>query len=152
MKKGITPVIAIILLLMVTIAMIGFAFIWFSGIMGTITNTTGTQMTEEQRQMAINVVFLEAYSTFNTTGQDKYNITTSFRNSGTQTIKADELVITIQDTTADSRLDSYTYPNAIAASESVMGLDLVVNCEVNHTIELTASLPGPNGDVTTFTC
>jgi len=30
MKKGITPVIAIILLLLLTISMVGFAFVWFN--------------------------------------------------------------------------------------------------------------------------
>jgi len=50
--KGITPVIAIILLLMITIALIGFAFVWFTSVTGTLANQTGTQLTEKQRQMA----------------------------------------------------------------------------------------------------
>jgi len=51
--KGITPVIAIVLLLMITIALIGFAYVWFNrmalGLGGTIerqSNQTMTQMGE----------------------------------------------------------------------------------------------------------
>lgn len=43
--KGITPVVAIILLLLITISMVGFAFVWFTRI-GELT----TQQTEEQLQ------------------------------------------------------------------------------------------------------
>jgi len=49
--KGITPVIAIILLLMITIALIGFAFVWFTSISATLTNQTSQQLTEQQRKM-----------------------------------------------------------------------------------------------------
>ena len=52
--KGITPVIAIVLLLMITIALIGFAYVWFNrmalGLTGNIeqqTNRTTTQMGEK---------------------------------------------------------------------------------------------------------
>jgi flagellin-like protein len=34
--KGITPVVAIILLLMITISMVGFAFVWFSRMIETV--------------------------------------------------------------------------------------------------------------------
>ncbi|MBI5061800.1 MAG: hypothetical protein HZB67_05825 [Candidatus Aenigmarchaeota archaeon] len=41
-KKGITPVISIVLLLMITIALIGFAFVWFTKIWN-IAAESGTQ-------------------------------------------------------------------------------------------------------------
>ncbi len=43
--KGITPVIAIILLLLITISMVGFAFVWFTRV-----SELATQQTQEQLQ------------------------------------------------------------------------------------------------------
>jgi len=43
--KGITPVVAIILLLLITISMVGFAFVWFTRV-GELT----TQQTQQQLQ------------------------------------------------------------------------------------------------------
>ncbi len=42
--KGVTPVIAVILLLLITIAMAGFAFIFFTRIMGAATNATEAEL------------------------------------------------------------------------------------------------------------
>lgn len=43
--KGITPVIAIILLLLITISMVGFAFVWFGRISTILTNQTESELT-----------------------------------------------------------------------------------------------------------
>jgi flagellin-like protein len=45
--KGITPVIAIILLLLITISMVGFAFVWFSRMAVGITNQTEEQIQQQ---------------------------------------------------------------------------------------------------------
>ena len=44
MQKGITPVIAVILLLLITISMVGFAFTWFSRVAQTATEQTEKQL------------------------------------------------------------------------------------------------------------
>jgi len=49
--KGITPVIAVILLLMITISLVGFAFIWFSGLTKSITNQTSEHLEQQMRAM-----------------------------------------------------------------------------------------------------
>ncbi|MFH1420914.1 MAG: archaellin/type IV pilin N-terminal domain-containing protein [Candidatus Aenigmatarchaeota archaeon] len=55
--KGITPVIATILLLMITIAMVGFAFVWFQNIWvdigGGVKNATDTQMSNMNMKIRI---------------------------------------------------------------------------------------------------
>jgi len=49
--KGITPVIAVILLLLITISMVGFAFVWFSRVAQTATEQTEKQLqTDLDRQ------------------------------------------------------------------------------------------------------
>src|SRR3990167_2206605 len=45
--KGITPVIAIVLLLMITIALVGFAFIWFQSTFQTTTSTASSQIDQQ---------------------------------------------------------------------------------------------------------
>lgn len=45
--KGITAVIAIILLLLITISMVGFAFVWFQRVAQISTDTATTQLTTQ---------------------------------------------------------------------------------------------------------
>ena len=47
MRKGITPVISVVLLLMITVALVGFAFVWFQGIWQNVADTTGTGITTQ---------------------------------------------------------------------------------------------------------
>ncbi|MCX6818693.1 MAG: hypothetical protein NT129_01700, partial [Candidatus Aenigmarchaeota archaeon] len=49
--KGITPVIATILLLLITISMVGFAFVWFSGMFGNIATSTENATNAQMMQM-----------------------------------------------------------------------------------------------------
>jgi flagellin-like protein len=55
--KGITPVIAIILLLLITISMVGFAFVWFQRVQSSMTNATETelqsQLSRQSQKIAI---------------------------------------------------------------------------------------------------
>ena len=48
--KGITPVIAIILLLLITISMVGFAFVWFQRVATTATGAADTQLQNQLNQ------------------------------------------------------------------------------------------------------
>lgn len=50
--KGITPVIAVILLMLITISMVGFAFVWFSRIAITAQNATEAQLQNVLNQQA----------------------------------------------------------------------------------------------------
>ncbi len=55
--KGITPVIAIILLLLITISMVGFAFVWFSRVTssagGQIENSTLAELRRQGQRISI---------------------------------------------------------------------------------------------------
>lgn len=82
--KGITPVIAVILLLLVTISMIAFAFVWF----GRVSTTAMNAVENSSNQM------------YNTAGKiitiDNIESATSkvtVRNIGTLTIAGSELVV-----------------------------------------------------------
>ncbi|MBI5347248.1 MAG: hypothetical protein HZB66_01415 [Candidatus Aenigmarchaeota archaeon] len=82
--KGITPVIAIVLLLMITIAMVGFAFVWFQGMWRTTSETTGSQITAQQEAMMKTIVI------------DNVACTTGkiyVRNTGSKEIAASEMSV-----------------------------------------------------------
>lgn len=85
--KGITPVIATILLLLITISMVGFAFVWFSR----VTTTAGTQIenqTLNQVNQAAKVIRIEALKT-------TAPATVSVRNSGTAVFPVSEISVFI---------------------------------------------------------
>ena len=59
--KGITPVIAIILLLLITISMVGFAFVWFQRVAQTATESTESQLQSQLSQQA-QKIRIESYA------------------------------------------------------------------------------------------
>lgn len=86
MKKGITPVIAIILLLLITISMVGFAFVWFSRVAQTATESTEkqlqTELNKQNKKIAVDNLQL---STATATG------CVTLRNVGSVNIPAGEI-------------------------------------------------------------
>jgi len=84
--KGITPVIAIILLLLITISMVGFAFVWFSRVTSSagaqIENSTLSQLRTQGQRISIENI--------NPSGA-----TVTVRNSGTVSIDQTELALYI---------------------------------------------------------
>ncbi len=52
MKKGISEVVAVILLLLITVAIVGFAYVFFQRLQSTATNATSTQLNSQISQEA----------------------------------------------------------------------------------------------------
>ncbi|MBI2579817.1 MAG: hypothetical protein HYW27_02855 [Candidatus Aenigmarchaeota archaeon] len=100
MKKGITPVIAIILLLLITISMVGFAFVWFSRVAQTATESTEkqlqTELNKQNKKIAVDNLQL---STATDTG------CVSLRNIGSVSIPAGEIKLYV-DGAAQSGCDT----------------------------------------------
>ena len=86
--KGITPVIAIILLLMITISMVGFAFVWFSRISTTLGESAEKAATTQTGMFG---------KTIRIENIDEQAAATviSVRNTGTQTILSTETSVYI---------------------------------------------------------
>ena len=96
MRKGITPIIAVVLLLLITISMVGFAFVWFGDIFQQVGESTKNQTLGQIRKqgqtikidMASNSsgiyirntgnykINLNQISVYNGTGQSLCNTTT----------------------------------------------------------------------------
>lgn len=98
--KGITPVIAIILLLLITVAMVGFAFVWFTRI-----STTAAERIENQTERLLSVKSLRIENAIGTT--------VDIRNTGDGTISAPEMAFYVNDIRTPATCPSIA-PNAVA--------------------------------------
>ena len=91
--KGITPVIATILLLFITITMVGFAFVWFSRIGDIVANETTSSTQEMLRQQGTKALI----DTIDRTGNRIY-----IKNTGSWPIKTSEMNVYLNGVTLTS--------------------------------------------------
>ncbi len=84
MRKGITPVVAIILLLLMTIAAAGAAYIWVTRLQGTLEETSGGGISDTQRRTNTRLSIENIYN-------ESTYITAVLRNIGTYDLVADDL-------------------------------------------------------------
>ena len=98
-SKGITPVIAIILLMMITIAMVGFTYIWMKRVFSSAANSTSSSLNEQQKAMGQKVTIIKAS---NSTGS------ITIRNSGTYSIDTNKLVVFVNGATVSCSWDKST--------------------------------------------
>ncbi|MCX6815558.1 MAG: type IV pilin [Candidatus Aenigmarchaeota archaeon] len=89
MKKGITPVIAVILLLLITIAMVGFAFVWFGRVMQSAGNSTEQSMNALTSQQAKRI-------SIDNVNNATWQVTV--RNIGSQVIQTSDLAVYVDNT------------------------------------------------------
>ncbi len=82
--KGITPVIAIILVLLITISMVGFSFVWFSRISELAADQTQSQL-QAQLDTQAQKIKIDATTT----------ATVSIRNSGSKSIALSKISVFI---------------------------------------------------------
>jgi flagellin-like protein len=81
-RKGITPIISVILLLMMVIAIAGIAYTWLQGMQESIQTSTENTSTELLRAMNVNLR-MEGY-TYNCSGSAS-NVSFFVRNAGSET-------------------------------------------------------------------
>lgn len=117
--KGITPVIAIILLLLITISMVGFAFVWFSRMTVGITNQTGEQI-QQQIAAASKKVSIDSVTTANIW----------IRNIGTATIPIGEIGVYVNGAKVTCTWSGSISPGSVSACG--------VGCSAGGTVRATA--------------
>src|SRR3972149_4497179 len=101
MRKGITPIITVLLLLLIGVAMIGFAFAFFSNIFGTTKTETETALNQSLTALGKNVRIE------NVNGN---NIT--IRNMGTKAITPSDLAFFVENTQV-----SFSGPASLQSSQ-----------------------------------
>ena len=130
--KGITPVIAVILLLLITVSLVGFAFVWFTRV--ATTAATGIE-NQTSKLLATKSVRIENAKVSGTTT----NI--DLRNTGDVIINSGELAFYIEDGRV---VGSLGCPASIAPGSVVTCSPPAVQC--NATQRLRVSVPG-GGDI-----
>lgn len=125
--KGITPVIAIILLLLITISMVGFAFIWFQRVQGTITNETETQLNNQFNQQAQKISIDNAHLT-----------QVVIRNIGTATIQGSAISVYLGGVVQTSPCSGSVAPGATITCT-------ITSCSVGQAVKATS--PGNTDEV-----
>ncbi|MBI2578391.1 MAG: hypothetical protein HYW26_01640 [Candidatus Aenigmarchaeota archaeon] len=128
-QKGITPVIAIILLLLITISMVGFAFVWFTRVSQISSERTESQLTEQLTQQEKKIRIDNAKSN-----------TVTLRNIGTKDVASSELGFFVDDAQA-----SLTSGCATLTVGEVETCTISVSC-VAGTGKIKVTAPG-NQDV-----
>lgn len=122
--KGITPVIAIILLLLITISMVGFAFIWFQRVAQTATASSDTALQTQLNQQGQTARIDSVAGT-----------SVTIRNTGSQSIAAGAIVIFVNGTATTSG----NCPTvALASGASNTCASLVQVCSGLSTVKITA--------------
>ena len=128
MRKGITPVIAIILLVLIVVALGGVFAAWMSRSMGTLTKTGQEQITKtaEQLQKSISI--------------DEVSCTASgtiyLRNTGTVNITCSEINVYVDDVlqTITCNPDPVTSGSTTTINGSTSNLDLSGNPSIKVTV------------------
>lgn len=81
-KKGITPVIAIVLLLMMTVAAAGMAYVWIMSVQEDVTAVADEQLDDMKTSTSIRLDFEAVNNNTDTTDVRSGNMTITIRNSG----------------------------------------------------------------------
>ena len=115
--KGITPVIAIILLLLITISMVGFAFVWFTRVSELATQQTEDQLKKqlEQQSMKIRIDSVAKTSPMNVV----------IRNTGSTAIPVKSIVGFKNEVNIDCKDTGGT---KFSASSATLAVDAIVTC------------------------
>ncbi len=94
--KGVSAVIAVILLLMITVALAATSYVWFSSIFSTV--TTGGTAATEQSVATIQASYMIESAYYNATGYPASKIQVVIRNTGSSSINMTTAATYIGDT------------------------------------------------------
>ena len=133
--KGITPVIAIILLLLITISMVGFAFVWFQRVAQTATSGTESQLTNQLNTQSQTIAIDNVDDTNN-------NIT--LRHSGTVNMDTSQVSVYVAGAKVACAWDS---PGAWAA-KAFKSCTVVGGFACSGTTQIRATSPGGQDSTT----
>ncbi len=131
--KGITPVVAVILLLLITISMVGFSFVWFSRISEIATNQTQSQMQAQLDQQAQKVRIDSATTT-----------TASIRNVGSRSIALAQIAVFIDGGSRTCTWSPATDPLAVGSTATCTWSGAVC---ASGSSTIKASAPGNSDSV-----
>ena len=130
--KGITPVIAVILLLLITVSMAGFAFIFLQRSLESATSATGDQIQQQLTQQGQKVAIVTAVGS-----------TVTLRASGTQSITVGSVAVLVN----NSLTTSGNCPAVLQAAGAIFSCTSTVavcngNSDPTTRADIAVSAPG----------
>ncbi|MBS3056150.1 MAG: hypothetical protein J4473_01810 [Candidatus Aenigmarchaeota archaeon] len=125
MNKGITPVLAVILLLLITVVIVGFAFGFFQKIMTATTQKASEQVETGTEQMT-GVVRIENVN----------SISVTVRNTGVTSINTATLVVYVDNESKTCTWDKATIDSSAFASCTVASGTL---CTTTQTVKVSST-------------
>ena len=115
MKKGISAVIAIVLILMITIALAAMAYVWFTTVFGEISEEAGESAGDVTESMQTRFSIEAAKYTTNDT------VDVSVRNTGTGTVDLTNVAVYIDDISRTVMSKSATTLDEGESSKIIVG-------------------------------
>jgi len=105
--KGVSTVIAVILVLMITVAMAALAYLWFTGVFETLTGVANQTIGGAQQQMATKFSIEAATNITNDT------VSVSMRNTGTVDIDLDKVATYVTNELRDNTASGTLTPGTV---------------------------------------
>lgn len=124
MKKGITPVVATILLLLIVVAIVGYSFGFFQKIFSTASSATGSQLNQTTTQIGQSVNIDNAASS-----------SVTVRNIGTASLATSDVGVYINNVPVNGAWDKAT----LAPSGTATYTYNATTCSPGSTVKVTTS-------------
>jgi flagellin-like protein len=131
--KGITPVIAIILLLLITISMVGFAFIWFQRVQSTMTNSTESELQQQLNKQGQKLTIDNVAAT-----------SVTFRSSGTASVGMGSVGIYVDNVAVTLSGTGCTGADSLAPA-AIRTCTISASCDAGSSLKVTS--PGGYIDI-----
>ena len=128
--KGVSTIIAVILLLMITVALMSLFWAFSTGMFGSITAGVGRQTDAAITRAGTSFTIINARNTSNT------SIDVTIRNSGTQNLDADTLVAFVDDNTTAETSSGQLAPGGILAFTVTTPYSMT---KCNHVLRLSVA-------------
>jgi len=131
--KAITPVVGVILLVMITIAIIGFTFVFFGGAIEEISGETEERLTEQQRIIGTDAKFVSA----DAEGGD---VSVIVKNTGNYPIRENTLLIIAENPDGEI-IGTYTTHDEIEKGNTFK-IETEIECLSGEEIKITVDVCG----------
>lgn len=113
-RKGITPVIAIVLLLLITVGAVGVVYTQFQSLVG----NPSQQLDQQQKVQNTKLTFASVYNNDTVTNSDNDAINVTIRNTGSVAINmTKQFDISFSPSGSDGYLSHSIYPNTVGPNE-----------------------------------
>ncbi|MDD5416705.1 MAG: hypothetical protein PHU12_01890 [Candidatus Aenigmarchaeota archaeon] len=140
--KGISAIIAVVLILMITVALAAMAYVWFTGVFKTISESAGESATKAGQDIATQFSIAGA-----TNSSDGRNIDVYVTNTGSSDIEAKNFLLLVNGVKRNHVATEILAPGETATLTNTTTVDKTYTCD--NSVKITY---GSLEQVTTIQC